>query len=872
METENETKEKYVKVRRLNPSKPIVVYSGSMIQQNHGELPRGHGYVLWDVKNRKPKHVEVHNDYGYYTIVVRDGACVSDLSLLPKKARLRVKVFNTTAAETKTILADIRKHTSITDLNVTRCDAISEAKKFNRDNQFNFGDITQTSVQNDLIEDYLTRNFVVDEEQIKTALDINKEVNGKLTIKEILRNCIWKPKKFEFGNMFSYGEGNVIDFSNLKSVMGLFASNASGKSSIMSALSFCLFDKCDRAFKASHVLNTTCTDFTCKLNFEIEGVDYFIERVAKTKKNGDVTVTVEFWKLDGNGDTLSLNGEMRSGTNAIIRDHVGSYDDFVLTTLSLQNNNSIFIDKSQSERKDLLAQFMGIDIFDRLHSTASEDIKEVNALLKRFNREDFSEILAENQKNLEDKQGEYDKQQTLTESFVTKQRKLNEKLVKINSEYKTCSTEEQDLDLDELEFEQKNLQERLETAKSTRDATSNEKQQLTKEKSKVKLLVSTHEKNDVESERERIGVVQKKLVVVDKDLAVLRTSVNAKLDKLKHFKDHEYDPDCKYCVKNAKTILESKDETRKLLDKDKFEANKLVEQRDAHLEDIGDADEVERQFQELRDTRSEVKRLTYEINDRDSKILALSSMIESLEKDILINADKIVTYHQCRDTILFNKELKQSATTIQSELKIVDLDVDKETAKSQVLFGEVKVFEKEHGDILNSIEEAKGFERKKRGYELYLDAVKRDGIPYELISQTIPSIESEVNNILSQIVDFGMQLEMDGKHIYSKITYEDRHWPLEMCSGMERFISSIAMRVALINVSSLPRSNFLAIDEGWGSLDGDNINSVFNLFTYLKGQFEFILVISHLDIMRDMVDEIIEIQSNNGYSKIKYGV
>ena len=221
-----ETKETYVKVGRLNPDKPIVVYSGSMIQQNHGEKPFGHGYVLWDVKNRSATHQEVHNDYGYYTITVRNGKCVSDLSLLPNKARLRVKVFNTTAAETKVIIADIRKRTSITDLNVTRCDAISEAKKFDRDNRFNFGDVSKTEVQNQLIEDYLSRNFVVSDEQIKTILEINKEVNGKLEVKEVLRNCVWKPKKFEFGNMFSYGEGNVVDFTNMKSVMGLFASNA----------------------------------------------------------------------------------------------------------------------------------------------------------------------------------------------------------------------------------------------------------------------------------------------------------------------------------------------------------------------------------------------------------------------------------------------------------------------------------------------------------------------------------------------------------------------------------------------------------------------------------------------------------------------
>ena len=253
-------------------------------------------------------------------------------------------------------------------------------------------------------------------------------------------------------------------------------------------------------------------------------------------------------------------------------------------------------------------------------------------------------------------------------------------------------------------------------------------------------------------------------------------------------------------------------------------------------------------------------------------MLALSSMIESLDKDIVINNKNIESYHECKDINEFNKQLQNEVDEIQNKLVSVNSIANEETEKLQSLFGEVKIVEKEHEDVLASIEEAKGYERKKRGYELYLDAVKRDGISYELISKTIPSIESEVNNILSQIVDFGMNLEMDGKHIYSKITYEDRHWPLEMCSGMERFISSIAMRVALINVSSLPRSNFLVIDEGWGSLDGDNISSVFNLFTYLKGQFEFILVISHLDVMRDMVDEIIEIQKDGAFSKIKYGV
>ena len=72
---------------------------------------------------------------------------------------------------------------------------------------------------------------------------------------------------------------------------------------------FCLFDKCDRAFKASHVLNTVADTFRCKLNFEISGTDYYIERNATTKKNGDVTVSVDFWKVNEHGDVVSYYAE-----------------------------------------------------------------------------------------------------------------------------------------------------------------------------------------------------------------------------------------------------------------------------------------------------------------------------------------------------------------------------------------------------------------------------------------------------------------------------------------------------------------------------------------------------------------------------------
>ena len=187
------------------------------------------------------------------------------------------------------------------------------------------------------------------------------------------------------------------------------------------------------------------------------------------------------------------------------------------------------------------------------------------------------------------------------------------------------------------------------------------------------------------------------------------------------------------------------------------------------------------------------------------------------------------------------------------------------------MFGEIKVVDTKRRSILDNIKKVEELEDKYEAYQYYLDAVKRDGVAYDLITKALPTIEGEVNNILSQLVDFQMLFEMDGKNINNYIVYDDDNvWPLELSSGMERFISSLAIRVALINVSNLPRSNFLAIDEGWGTMDSDNLNSVYSLFQYLKSQFQFTLIVSHIDSMRDAVDTLLEIKKEKNYSNIMF--
>ena len=111
--------------------------------------------------------------------------------------------------------------------------------------------------------------------------------------------------------------------------------------------------------------------------------------------------------------------------------------------------------------------------------------------------------------------------------------------------------------------------------------------------------------------------------------------------------------------------------------------------------------------------------------------------------------------------------------------------------------------------------------------------------------------------------------DTDGKSINTYIVYDDeKFWSLELSSGMEKFISSLAIRNALVQVSSLPRPNFIAIDEGLGVMD-PTVLANFSLFLeYLKTQFDFVIIISHIDVVRDIVDSQIEIKKENGYSKI----
>ena len=840
-----------------------ISYCGSLVQQNHGE-GLDHGYLLWDVPKRKSTYIQVPNDYGYYTIDIDDGI-VPDCPDMPQKARLRVRVSNTDSVQLKKALGVIQTKYGIKEIAVNRTDRLTVRV---RDGKIvDVGDVTNPEYQYELIEDYLSRNHIVDEKTLIKIKEINDDLNGNLPAEEISRNVFWKIKKFEWSNMFSYGEDNIVDFTKLNGIIGMFAPNASGKSALLDSLSFCLFDTSARAFKADRVINNKRSNFSCKVNFEINETEYFIERKGKRLSNGHVKVNVEFWMLDEAGDIISLNGDQRRTTNNNIKKIIGSYEDFVLTALSLQNNSTVFIDKTQKERKDLLAQFMGMGIFDRLYTNANENISDISAILRDFNKTNYDVDLADIDKgDAQYKEVQVDlrsQKKSLTDrkkELTTQTFKLTKKLRPVDESV----TNIKKLENDRLESETTldNIDTRLGSLESNKEEN---KTKLTELKGKIQTYTESNI-NQLYNDLSKLeGERQESQIEIDK----LKIEVRAKLDKIDKLGNLEWDDDCDFCMSNPFTL--DAIDTKEKLNEDKVLAGQYVSSLDSIINKIEELGDVNDNKVDYDNSIEALRNVEINQNKLESEEVLLTERKKHTLSQISIQEDKIEKYHESKNDIVYNKQIEEEIESLRNSIDDLDYQVDTIDKKIQTIHGEIQINITKKKTILETMQRVQDLETEHEAYKYYLDAVKRDGIPYELIKKALPTIEGEVNDILAQMVDFGIVLEMDGKNINTYLCYDDDNvWPLELSSGMERFISSLAMRVGLINVCNLPRANFLAIDEGFGNMDSDNLNSVYMLFQYLKNQFQFAFIVSHIESMRDTVDSLLEISKIDGYSKVDF--
>ena len=161
---------------------------------------------------------------------------------------------------------------------------------------------------------------------------------------------------------------------------------------------------------------------------------------------------------------------------------------------------------------------------------------------------------------------------------------------------------------------------------------------------------------------------------------------------------------------------------------------------------------------------------------------------------------------------------------------------------------------------------------------LYKGIFGKNGIPTEMLKEIIPEIEEESSEILSQISNgkFFIDLNFSDKEevVIQAVDVNGKH-PVSRFSGGERMKINMALRLGISEVIAKKRGikgviETLIIDEGFGSLDAEGRSSVIDVVDKLITKFKKILVISHVEDIKDAFDTKLLVENIDGFSKVKF--
>ncbi len=164
-------------------------------------------------------------------------------------------------------------------------------------------------------------------------------------------------------------------------------------------------------------------------------------------------------------------------------------------------------------------------------------------------------------------------------------------------------------------------------------------------------------------------------------------------------------------------------------------------------------------------------------------------------------------------------------------------------------------------------------------------AFGKDGIPSLLIENALPEIEEHANQLLDRLTNGGMSVRFATQKDYKDKNREDKKETLdilisdpagvreyELFSGGEAFRVNFAIRLALSRVLAQragARLQTLVIDEGFGSQDAEGRQRLVEAIHLVQEDFAKILVITHLEELKDAFPARIEVEKRQNGSRVQ---
>ena len=854
-------------------------YPGSLVQQNHGES-NDKGYLIWDIEDKynwSTRHVSLVNPKPFITIeLTRKGRMPKNISV-PFGARVRLVSNNNLPLDTMKRAVDIAKHRfkpeSISFLNRASGERGSVDGLTDGLQTENLRDI---KVQEELIDEYLV-DYEASQETIEKVYELNKKYNQIVEDNEdVSRNINWRLIDFEFDNLFNYGEDNDVNFNELSGIIGIFGKNFSGKSSIVDGILWTLFNTTSKNERKNlNVINQNKNECRGKVTIQINDLVYTVERAAKKyvkrlkgEETNEAKTELNFEVYDPVMDeTTSLNGLTRTLTDANIRKKFGTLDDFAVSSLSSQHGALAFIDEGSTRRKEIIAKFLDLELFDRKFKLAKENSVDLKGALKRLDSKNYDEDLDKAVASLEESKT----QMAEHKNTCTVLREAHAGLVEVKDEIesKIDSIPAEIIDISAINSSIRAEENKI-TALNLKNSKNEEdlklKQGVYK---KITNFLGEFDLQKFEGLQSQIQQNRNKLSLQEEELNKLLESHNEVLKKEKLLDGHQYDPDCQYCcenefVKEAHTAVSQKS----VIESQQVEVLENINIITEIINDLNPLD-VEIQLERYGKMESNKHSVSSEIADLNLEIERNKNTLHSVQSELSDLCAKRDEYEENKEAIenleLLVTQLNKCHYKIQqTESKITNCD----TATLE-LVKSVGSYEQKIETIKEQKQEYRDLQTEFAAYDLFMRCMHPNGIAYDVIKKKIPVINEEIAKVLANIVDFEVFFEASGNKFDINIKhpkYEER--PIEMASGAEKSLSAMAIRLALLGVSSLPKSDLFILDEPGTALDEDNMSGFIQILELIKVYFKNVLLISHLDSLKDCVDMQIVIEKKDGYARV----
>ena len=275
------------------------------------------------------------------------------------------------------------------------------------------------------------------------------------------------------------------------------------------------------------------------------------------------------------------------------------------------------------------------------------------------------------------------------------------------------------------------------------------------------------------------------------------------------------------------------------------------------------------------------------LSEAEPEIGSLRKESESLTLKISSGRNEL---NELENLIVVNKKQIENIDLLMrevSELKQIEFDrnIKLNEIKKQLIVTEQIIEEIEKSKKLLKEKESKieTFLNEKKELEILEKAFSKNGIQVAIIETIVPEIEKEANRILSRLTENQMHIALktqrekkssDGMTETLDVVIADnlgtRNY--ELYSGGEAFKIDFALRLALSRLlanSAGAKLQTLIIDEGFGSQDDAGKERLVEVIKSIQNEFELILVVTHLDELKEAFPAQILVSKDDEGSKIR---